>query len=219
MATTSHILDAAEEVFGEHGFDGGNMRRIATVAGVSQALLHYHYSNKEALYQAVFERRADAIRIARQERLDQAMAAPGGVKLEGVLEILFLPLDVLLGERRGNLRFYVQMLAEVTIRGDDRSVAIMKRLYDPTAHMFIDAFLRAVPNLRHEDAVWAYLFATGARMQVHSPGERAQRLGRGARYLPPSGYKLLLPFVADGIRGMAARQAAKGEAVPDPVAD
>ncbi len=216
MTSTSHILDAAEEIFGTRGFEGGNLRRIAAVAGVSQALLHYHYSNKEALYQAVFERRADAIRVARQERLALAQSSPAGASLEEVLEILFLPLDSLLNERRGNLRFYVQMLAEVTIRGDERSVAIMKGLYDPTARIFVDAFMKSVPNLQHEDAVWAYLFATGARMQVHSPAERAQRLGRGARYLPPAGYKLLLPFVADGIRGMAARQGVNADVDAQP---
>lgn len=207
MTSISHILDAAEEVFGTHGFNGGHLRRIATVAGVSQALLHYHYSSKEALYQAVLERRAHAIQTARRERLAQAQSSPAGASLEEVLKILLLPLDSLLSERRGRLRYYVQMLSEVAIRGDDRSVSIMKNLYDPTARMFIDAFVNSVPNLQHEDAVWAYLLATGARMQVHSPGERAQRLGRGARCLPPSGYKLLLAFVADGIRGMAARQA------------
>ena len=55
ISTQDLILDAAERIFGEHGFGGASMREIAQVAGVAQALLHYHFRNKEALYQAVFD--------------------------------------------------------------------------------------------------------------------------------------------------------------------
>ncbi|WP_409373395.1 TetR/AcrR family transcriptional regulator [Paraburkholderia megapolitana] len=40
------MLDAAEEVFGTYGFEGGSMREIAQAAGVAQSLIHYHYKDK-----------------------------------------------------------------------------------------------------------------------------------------------------------------------------
>lgn len=208
MTTTEAILDAAEEVFGTHGFDGGNLREIAKAAGVSQALLHYHHANKEALYEAVFERRAEMIRQVRYQKLAALLGQETPPTLEDVLGVLFASLDQLLNLRRGDLRFYVQMLAEVTVRGDERSVRIVKKFYDPTAHAFIDAFMKVVPDITREDAVWAYLFAIGARLQVHAPSGRAQRLGQGVSMSSASGYKRLLTFVAAGIRSMAEERAA-----------
>ncbi len=195
------ILDAAEQVFGREGFDGASMRTMAELAEVAQALLHYHFRNKEALYQAVFSRRADVIRTVRQQQLDEAFGGSEPVTLEDVLGVLFMPLEDLLGAKRGDLKFYVQMVAEVTISGDERSIAIVKRFYDPSAEQFIAAFQTVLPGLTRERAVWAYLFAIGARMQAHSPSTRATRLGvtRNPRW----SYTLLAPFAAAGIRAVA----------------
>lgn len=202
-AAYSTILDAAEQVFGTHGFDGASMRAIAELADVAQALLHYHFKNKEALYEAVFERRAAVIRTVRQQHLEEAFAGEDPVTLEDVLSILFMPLEDLLGARRGDLRFYVQMVAHVTVSADKRSVGIMERFYDPSVEEFVQAFQRVLPGLTRERAVWAYLFAIGARMQAHSPSARAGRLGvaRSARWP----YTLLVPFAAAGIRAIAAK--------------
>ncbi|MBL4800237.1 MAG: TetR family transcriptional regulator [Oleispira sp.] len=211
MAATDAILDAAEEIFGTHGFDGGNLREIAKVAGVSQALLHYHHDNKDALYEAVFERRAEAIRSVRHERLAALLSQGEHLDIESVLGVLFVSLDRLLNVRRGNLRYYVQMLAEVTVRGDERSIRIVKKYYDPTANTFIDAFMRALPELSREKAVWAYLFAIGGRLQVHSPSGRVQRLGRGGRLSSTDGYQFLVTFVAAGIRALVVEAPAYPE--------
>ena len=43
------ILDAACDVVAEHGIDDVRIARIATVAGVSPALVHYHFATREAL--------------------------------------------------------------------------------------------------------------------------------------------------------------------------
>ncbi|MBY3321380.1 TetR/AcrR family transcriptional regulator [Rhizobium laguerreae] len=200
IASIAAILDAAEEVFGTHGFDGGSMREIAQLAGISQSLLHYHYNNKVTLYEAVFERRARVIQDVRMQQLQDVVSKNGS--LEDVLHILFLPLDALLSERRGRLKFYVQMLASVTMSADPQSLHIVKKFYDPSAEHFIAAFKSVEPTLGQDEAVWAYLFAIGARMQAHSPTGRAGRLGAtGDREKP---YELLVKFVAGGIRKIGA---------------
>ncbi|GJD52154.1 hypothetical protein OPKNFCMD_4916 [Methylobacterium crusticola] len=194
------ILDAAEQVFGAQGFDGGSMREIAQIAGIAQSLLHYHYENKLALYEAVFERRAKVILQVRKEKLEILFDSRTEVRLEQVLDVLFMPLERLIGEDRGKLRYYVQMLAGVTISGHERSIEIVKRFYDPSAEEFITAFERVLPDLTRERAVWAYLFAIGARMQAHAPNNRALRLGADPDTRRP--YELLVEFVAAGIRAL-----------------
>lgn len=43
------ILNAALTEFGQHGFRGASIRRIARLAGVSPALIQYHFGTKEGL--------------------------------------------------------------------------------------------------------------------------------------------------------------------------
>ena len=50
------IVDAATRAFAERGYDGASIKVIADKAGVSRALLHYHFGSKDALITRVFER-------------------------------------------------------------------------------------------------------------------------------------------------------------------
>jgi len=50
------ILDAAETLFAEHGFEGASLAQIATYTGLSRATPSYFFANKENLYVAVLER-------------------------------------------------------------------------------------------------------------------------------------------------------------------
>src|SRR5690606_13866819 len=50
------ILDAALEVFSEHGFRGATVDEIAERAGMSKPNLHYYFRRKNDLYLAVLGR-------------------------------------------------------------------------------------------------------------------------------------------------------------------
>jgi TetR/AcrR family transcriptional regulator len=61
------ILDAAEAVFAEHGFDGARSDAIAKASGYNVSLLFQYFSDKRGLYTAVLKR-ADRELHALQER-------------------------------------------------------------------------------------------------------------------------------------------------------
>ncbi|MBD1393653.1 TetR/AcrR family transcriptional regulator [Mucilaginibacter glaciei] len=52
-----HILDVAEKVFAELGYDGASTRLISGEAGVNMAMLNYYFGSKEGVFLAIFERR------------------------------------------------------------------------------------------------------------------------------------------------------------------
>jgi AcrR family transcriptional regulator len=52
----SKILDAAEEVFAEKGFDGSRVDEIALKAGVNKALLYYYFDSKDDLLKALIQK-------------------------------------------------------------------------------------------------------------------------------------------------------------------
>ena len=51
----SGILAAAEEVFGERGFEGATTAEIASRAGLPKANVHYYFATKADLYRRVLE--------------------------------------------------------------------------------------------------------------------------------------------------------------------
>jgi AcrR family transcriptional regulator len=52
LDTRARILDAALELFSEHGFDGTTLQQIADRLGVTKAALYYHFRSKDDLLQA-----------------------------------------------------------------------------------------------------------------------------------------------------------------------
>ena len=77
MDTKSAILDAAEQAFAEHGFEAASLRSIIATAKVNVAAIHYHFGSKEALIEAVFERRLKPVNSRRLALLDAAEARAG----------------------------------------------------------------------------------------------------------------------------------------------
>jgi len=47
------ILKAARTVFAHRGFDGASTREVAEVAGVNNAMIYYHFRDKNELYRSV----------------------------------------------------------------------------------------------------------------------------------------------------------------------
>ena len=79
--TKSRILDAAEELFMEHGFEATSLRLITTAANVNLAAVNYHFGSKEELFQAVLTRRLDPMNRDRMQLLTAYEAASGGSPL------------------------------------------------------------------------------------------------------------------------------------------
>lgn len=51
------ILRAATEVFSRNGFEGTTLRQLARRAGISEATIYQHFPSKEALYDAILEKK------------------------------------------------------------------------------------------------------------------------------------------------------------------
>lgn len=53
-STEQKILDAAEIVFHEKGFELARMQEIADKASINKGLLHYYFKSKDSLFDAIF---------------------------------------------------------------------------------------------------------------------------------------------------------------------
>src|SRR5215472_312111 len=91
--TRERILDSAERLFADHGFEGASIRAIVEDARVNLAAVHYHFKSKEALLEAVLTRRITVVNEARLQRLDdaEATAAPDPPSVEEILRAFIIP--------------------------------------------------------------------------------------------------------------------------------
>ena len=57
------IMEAAEALFADNGFNGTSVRDIADKAGVNLAMISYYFGSKEKLLEAIFEYRGDTTKL------------------------------------------------------------------------------------------------------------------------------------------------------------
>ncbi len=65
------ILQAAEKLFAEEGFDGASIRSIAREAGVNIAMISYYFGSKEKLLEALIIYRISGLGIALENILNE----------------------------------------------------------------------------------------------------------------------------------------------------
>jgi len=164
VATKARILDAAETLFMEHGFEATSLRLFTAAAGVNLAAVNYHFGSKEELFQAVLTRRLDPMNQARLALLDryQAQDASTPIACERILAALFIPaLTLARDPARGGTNF-LRLLGRAYA---DPAPFIRKFLAAQYAVMiarFKAAFARALPDLPKKELSWRLHFIMGA---------------------------------------------------------
>src|SRR5690242_9762181 len=112
--TRDRILDAAERLFADHGFEGASIRAIVDAAKVNLAAVHYHFRSKEALLEAVLTRRISVVNDSRLQRLQEAevAATPDPPSTEAVLRAFIVP-TVELAQRTESGATFVQLMSRM----------------------------------------------------------------------------------------------------------
>lgn len=57
------IIETAERLFSENGFDGTSVRDIADEAGINVAMISYYFGSKEKLMEAIFDVRIGSVKM------------------------------------------------------------------------------------------------------------------------------------------------------------
>jgi TetR/AcrR family transcriptional regulator len=70
--TRDLILDAAEQLFADQGFDSTTIKQIGAAAKANPALIYYYFGSKDTLYREVLRRLFALLIAAAGQRLDAA---------------------------------------------------------------------------------------------------------------------------------------------------
>ena len=162
--TKERILDAAEALFMQHGFEATSLRAITAAAGVNLAAVNYHFGSKEELFQAVLTRRLDPMN---QERVDlltrlEREAAPDPLPCDRILSAMFIPALKLARDPERGGKDFLRLLGRAYA---DPAPFIRKFLAEQYAVMiarFKAAFGRALPDLPKKELSWRLHFIMGA---------------------------------------------------------
>jgi len=201
------ILDAAEELFSEHGFDGVTLRTISSAAGVDVALANYHFGPKRDLFDAVLNRRAKVLNDVRSEALDDCIknAGAAGPTVEDIIDAYLAPMGTIQGSADEGWRHYFALVAYVN-NSSEFGRDVMSQYFNPLVSRFIDALRGALPEADDEALYWGYHYLSGALTLTMADTGRLDTLSSGAAKSSDvkKGYAHMIPFIAAGFRAICA---------------
>jgi AcrR family transcriptional regulator len=117
-----HILNVAEELFAEKGFDGTSVRDIAQQAGVNLAMISYYFGSKEKLLESLIESRGGYV-YGILEELNKDMSLSPWDKIDRLVDFY---VDRILN----NMKFHMIMWQENSARSEEiksRTIGIKLR--------------------------------------------------------------------------------------------
>lgn len=163
-ATQDRILDAAETLFMEHGFEATSLRAITAAAAVNLAAVNYHFGSKEELFQAVLTRRLDPMnqrRVDLLDRFERATAHPP-LSCERIIFALFVPALELARDPALGGKNFLKLLGRAYADPAPFIRRFLSEQYAPMIVRFKAAFARALPHLPAKELSWRLHFIMGA---------------------------------------------------------
>ncbi len=161
--TRRRILDAAEGLFMQHGFEGASMRLLTSTAGVNLAAVNYHFGSKDALIEAVFQRRLDPMNTARLAELDRLESEAGGEPLapDAIIRAFVGVALPMIEDTRNGGRNFVRLLGRTYTEPATPIRTLIGRMYAPTIERFKAAFGKSMPDLPGGELFWRMHFMFG----------------------------------------------------------
>jgi AcrR family transcriptional regulator len=158
MSTKEKLLDTAEKLFAEKGYDATSLRQIIAEAGVNLAAIHYHFGSKEELLDEVVVRHVGPVNDERLAQLDcvEAEAGKGRPALEQVVKAFLAPTARVAAENPQFVRLMGRLHADGVMQ------PILQRNFQPVIARFLTAMRNALPDLPPEEFRWRVHFMIGA---------------------------------------------------------
>lgn len=217
--TRERLLDAAERLFAERGFEGTSLRAITHAAGASVSAANYHFRSKEALLRATLRRRVEPVNRRRLALLQAATReAHGGGRaptVEAVLEAFLRPTFEERAARPDVSAQFRQVAARLYSDPPERVAALKEELFHEVVERFLAALRDALPDRAPHEVALGFQFAVGVMAHVMGGNLDDAPRAFGLPQTPLPDEELLRQmtrFLAAGLgAGRAARTAVAGE--------
>ncbi|AWB58294.1 TetR/AcrR family transcriptional regulator [Colwellia sp. Arc7-D] len=201
MSTKNKILDAAESLFADKGFNGTSLREITSQAEVNLAAVNYHFGSKKELIKAVMSRYMNEL----SPRLELALTEVCEQESPSLIEVFSAFIDPLLSlndfKNNGTSNF-LQLLG----RGYTDSQGFLRWFlttqYPGVIDNFVIAVQKAYPELSAEEMFWRLHFTMGTVVFTMSSSDALIDIAKSdfKRELQISDViRNVIPYVAAGV--------------------
>ena len=192
------ILDAAEELFAQFGFDGVPVRMVSKQADVALSLVTYHFPSKEQLIDAVVTRRSEILNSNRRKHL-RKFVLEGSQDLTEFTKTFIDPFLNLIGSGDDGWRNYGEIVAQIVY--STKYSSVLTKHFDETARMFADTLRDMYGQTDSEKSIRAIAFCISVMVGIFASTRRVEAISEG-KYDSAnlkSSYPFTLKFIAGGI--------------------
>lgn len=202
------LLDSAEKLFSEKGFDAANVRELAGNAGCNIASINYYFGGKDNLYREVWRRH---LKITRETRLKSIQATMkknnGRPELEDLLNSYAWAFIEPLGDQNKSQQLMRLMAREIIDPHLPRDMFV-NELVRPVMKALQNALIKICPTLKPEKIPIIIIFIVGQIMQnLHYKALLEQSEQKDVRkYELNEIIENTVKFSAAGIRKFAGEQ-------------
>lgn len=166
QATRDRMLDAAERLFGQHGFPCASLRQITEEAGVNLAAVNYHFGSKEDLYKAVLIRKIRPVNQERLTLLSQAeqLAGDQPVPLRAILDTFIRPLLRRAASGSPGGISFLRLISRDLADPQPFMVEEMVRELDPLVARYTRVLTQTLPGIPLPELFWRMQFTIGGML-------------------------------------------------------
>lgn len=202
MSTKNKILDAAENLFANKGFNGTSLREITSLADVNLAAVNYHFGSKKELIKAVMSRYMNELSPRLESSLSVICQQSQTPSLIEVFSAFIEPLLSLNVFKENGTSNFLQLLG----RGYTDSQGFLRWFlttqYPGVIDNFVAAVQRAYPELTAEDIFWRLHFTMGTVVFTMSSSDALMDIAQSdfnQQVDISDVIRKVIPFVAAGV--------------------
>lgn len=201
-STKDKILNAAEQLFADNGFNGTSLREITSQADVNLAAVNYHFGSKKELIKAVISRYMDELSPILEETLVDLVNSDQQPDLNEVFTVFLEPLLSLNDFRENGTSIFLQLLGRGYTDSQGFLRWFMTTRYPGVIERFVSAVHKAYPELTAEQMFWRLHFTMGTIVFTMSSSEALMDIAQNDfnKNLDIAGViKQVIPYIAAGV--------------------
>lgn len=200
------LIQSAERLFADRGFDGVSVRDIANDAQVNSALIGYYFHGKEGLLAEVYTRHCEPLKRERARLLASYRDGERLATLEEILDAFIRP-SLQAGHEADKGKAFTRLRAILSAENSSLLEQLIADNFDDTNRSFVEAFCECLPDLSKEDVFWRFHFLLGGIYYTATGPHRIRTLSKGKcdPSKPLQTTKELIAFAAAGFRAPSAK--------------
>jgi AcrR family transcriptional regulator len=198
------LLDAAEQLFAEKGFEAVAVRDITQLAKTNVAAVNYHFGSREGLLTLVMMRYMIPVaeeRLARLESVERKWSGKSA-PLEEILDAFVRPLVSQVRKSDLTEKVFYRLIGRIFAQQGDGLPAPIEEQLRQVIERFHKALAKSLPAVPAEDLFWRMHFVAGGMIHLLMHQETIHQITDGASGAPSMETTLgrFIRFAATGLR-------------------